>query len=205
MGVHIRLTYIEGKEYPLDELIQHVKPARYIAAHEIGHNEGKHVHVYLDTKKDVKAIRGWISYRGWKGSLLSVKAWGDKDEDLRYFLKGQPDTRKVHISHSSFSPQWQLEQNTAWWSVADAISNRHKRQKAEKVSLVALLVEQCRQADVSDARGICRVFIENRRGRDQIDPMKHRGIVLSAYAELNKSADSTTDEIVEHFYQKCFY
>jgi len=188
-ALHIRLTYKEGEEYPIKDLIEKDGAKVYIAAHEVGKRDGKHVHIYLEVPGVCsglcKTYRSFLNTRGWSGKLLSVSMWGVWKEDHRYFYKGS-GSAKLDISHTTHPYPYQLERNAEFWAVNKELVQLHQRKAAEKVSVTAALVEECRQRNATSTMEVLNVFIDMRMGKDQIDPFKHRGMLLSAWMELNK-------------------
>lgn len=194
MGIHVRITETDRVE---DERNARALTARYVpeggrflVVRELGKSgDNPHYHIWLplqETQKaNVRAFAKTLKSSYGRGTLAVTK-WGDTSSDFHYFLKGTKEG-SFHVINASFNAFEQQAMHKAYWAVNAALV---KHGKVPGETITETLVRLCKQKGVSDRVGIVRVLVESRAGREQICPMKHRGVVLSAYALLAGTEES---------------
>lgn len=200
MGVHVRIDLIEGLDLDVfvRVLMEYSSPRRHLVAKETP-PDNPHVHIYLDTAKTVSDVRNFISrrFKELKKADKCVKAWGDGDEDLRYFVKGTGPGSGVNVLYTSFQPMEYMKFNEAFHKFKKSSG------KVAKESMTEWLVRLCMEKGVKSPMDIVSVFVDARRGREGICPFKHGPMIRSAYIELNE--ESVRQSMKESMCQRIFY
>jgi len=194
MGIHVRLDILPEHDLPVDEILQYADAKRYIVAREDPPGN-PHIHMYLDTTRSKNDVRNYITRRhpAWKKDKKCVKQWGDDESDLRYFCKGDKETRKVNILKSTFPYNEVLVLNEQYYE---------NYQVKKSLTLTAALVDRCRTKGIRSTHGVIEEFIEMRKGVDGICEFKHGPAIKSAFVALNGKSELI--DMVNRFHDKIF-
>lgn len=152
--------------------VDHVLPlldryaGRYLATRENVGDENEHVHVFLDTDADKRAVRKFIQRTGhWTGNAgYSIKACEDDYAGfLDYICKGDSaSVEPVVLGYQGFTADQIKEFHGNYYVTADSLAEaRRKRKRLTNTTVVEEVLEQARNSGLrwTDDAGIARIYI----------------------------------------------
>lgn len=192
MGIQVRFDEVKPETVEVVSALinKYIKGhQKYLAVKELGKDgTNPHYHVYLELPNTQKAnVRAFVKKfdSNLCGPALCVKQWGDGPSDMWYLCKGT-SLGKFKALMSSYHALELAAFNKSYWAVNDKLKTNGK---VSGETVTQTLVRLCQQQGVTDREAITRVFVESRKGREQVCPFKHRGVILSAYAQLADASE----------------
>lgn len=175
---------------------------RYLVTREGVDTDNPHVHVFIDTDKDIRAIRKYIQRAGVYGNgAYSLKACSsDYAGYLDYICKGESESLDpVVVGYQGFTADQIKQFHANYYVTAESLAEaRRKRKKLTSTTVVEEVLEECRNLGLrwTQEEELFRVYIRKyTSGMKGINVFHARQVIATVKCLLDPNGDAEEDLI----------